>query len=440
MINSLKNFIKSNGFKKYFLNTSWVLGEKILRIIAAIVISVWVARYLGPKDFGTLNYAQSLISLLTAISTLGLNGILVRELIDKKEEQRKLLGTVFSLQTIGSFIIMISILIFININNVDRITEKLLLIFGAITFLQSFNVIDSYFQSIVKSKFIVKSSIVSLIFSSILKIVLIIFEFPLIYFAITIFLENLVLVILYLYHYNQQSDNKFKIYFSFTLAKSLLKDSWPLILSSIVVSIYMKVDQIMIKEIINDTAVGYYSAAVRLSEAWYFVPTVIGASLFPAILNAKKIDNDLYYSRLQNLYDLMFILALLIAIPITLVSVPLVEFLYGTEFSQTANVLTIHIWTGIFVFLGVSRSGWVIAENLQKFSTIYLTIGMISNVTLNFFLIKSNGIIGAAYATLISQSISVLLAPILFKKTRVSFIMMFNAMIFKTLIIKLLKK
>ena len=440
MLNSFRNFIKSDGFKKYFLNTSWVLGDKILRILAAVVISVWVARYLGPEDFGTFNYAQSLVGLLTAISTLGLNGILVRELIDKKREKEKLLGTAFLLQTMGSIFILAVIIVYILITKPENITSKLLLVFGAITFLQSFNVIDSYFQSIVKSKFIVKSSIFSLVFSSLFKIILILLEFPLIYFAIILFLENLVFVFFALYYYNKNNKTKFKLSFSKKTAKNLLRDSWPLILSSIVVSIYMKIDQIMIKEMINSTAVGYYSAAVRLSEAWYFVPSVIGASLFPAILNAKKIDESLYYSRLQNLYDMMFILALLIAIPTSIISDSLVEFLYGSEYSQTSNILTIHIWTGIFVFLGVSRSGWIIAENLQKYSTVYLSIGMVSNVILNMILIKSNGIIGAAYATLISQSISVLFAPIIFKKTRLSFIMMFNSIIFKSLFLKLWKK
>lgn len=440
MIDSLVKFVKSEGFIKYFANTSWVIGEKILRIIAALVISVWVARYLGPDDFGTLNYAQSLVGLLTAISTLGLNGILVREILQNKVNSNKLIGTVFILQTIGSVIIMLSIFLFIYFTKTAEITSKILIIFGAITFLQSFNVIDSFFQSKVLSKYTVKSSVISLIISSILKILLIVYKFPLIYFAIVMFIENLVLVFGYVYYYNKKNDVNFNFSFSIKLAKSLLKDSWPLILSSIVVSIYMKIDQVMIKEMISSKAVGFYSAAVRLSEAWYFVPTVIGSSLFPAIMNAKRNSTKVYYERLQNLYDLMFLLAIVIAIPISLVSKPLVQFLYGTEYLQSSEILTIHIWTGIFVFLGVSRSGWIIAENLQKFSTIYLSIGMITNVTLNYIFINNYGITGAAYATLISQSVSVLFAPLIFKETRISFTMMFKSMTLSTIIKKILKK
>ncbi|WP_282075706.1 flippase [Maribacter aquivivus] len=440
MIDSLVKFVKSEGFKKYFANTSWVIGEKILRIIAALVISVWVARYLGPDDFGTLNYAQSLVGLLTAISTLGLNGILVREILQNKVNSNKLIGTVFILQTIGSVIIMLSIFLFIYFTKTAEITSKILIIFGAITFLQSFNVIESFFQSKVLSKYTVKSSVISLIISSILKILLIVYKFPLIYFAIVMFIENLVLVFGYVYYYNKKNDVNFNFSFSIKLAKSLLKDSWPLILSSIVVSIYMKIDQVMIKEMISSKAVGFYSAAVRLSEAWYFVPTVIGSSLFPAIMNAKKNSTKVYYERLQNLYDLMFLLAIVIAIPISLVSKPLVQFLYGTEYIQSSEILTIHIWTGIFVFLGVSRSGWIIAENLQKFSTIYLSIGMITNVSLNYIFINNYGITGAAYATLISQSVSVLFAPLIFKETRISFTMMFKSMTLSTIIKKILKK
>ncbi|WP_300026589.1 flippase [uncultured Maribacter sp.] len=440
MIDSLVKFVKSEGFKKYFANTSWVIGEKILRIIAALVISVWVARYLGPDDFGTLNYAQSLVGLLTAISTLGLNGILVREILQNKVNTNKLIGTVFILQTIGSVVIMLSIFLFIYFTETAEITSKILIIFGAITFLQSFNVIESFFQSKVLSKYTVKSSVISLIISSILKILLIVYKFPLIYFAIVMFIENLVLVFGYVHYYNKKNDVNFSFSFSIKLAKSLLKDSWPLILSSIVVSIYMKIDQVMIKEMISSKAVGFYSAAVRLSEAWYFVPTVIGSSLFPAIMNAKKNSTKVYYERLQNLYDLMFLLAIVIAIPISLISKPLVQFLYGTEYLQSSEILTIHIWTGIFVFLGVSRSGWIIAENLQKFSTIYLSIGMVTNVTLNYIFINNYGITGAAYATLISQSVSVLFAPLIFKETRISFTMMFKSITLSTIIKKIFKK
>lgn len=440
ILKKIESLKKNGGFIRYLKNTSWVFAEKILRIIAALIIGVLVTKYLGPRDFGILSYAQSFIAIFMAFSTLGLNSILVRELVKNQSDRYILLGTSFILQTLGSIVLMTSLIIAISFNNDDTFTNKIIIILGSVTFLQSFSIIDLYFQSIVKSKLTVITSVIGLIISSILKIILLFIEAPLIYFVYVIVSDSLVLVIGYIFFYwkEQQSIKKWK--FSKKKAKELLKDSWPLILSGIIVSIYMKVDQLMIKAMMNDESVGQYAAAVRLSEAWYFIPGVICASLFPAIVNAKAKSEDLYYNRLQRLYDLMVWLSLSIAIPMTFISNWLVDFLYGDEFFLTGDVLSLHIWAGVFVFLGVSRGGWIINENLQRYSSLYLGLGMITNVGLNYFLIPILGIMGAAWATLIAQSVSVLLAPLLFKPTRLSFFMMMKSLTFQSFFKFILKR
>ena len=213
-------------------------------------------------------------------------------------------------------------------------------------------------------------------------------------------------------------------------ATSLLKDSWPLIISGIAISIYMKIDQVMIREMMNVEAVGQYVAAVRLSEAWYYIPMVIVASLFPAIVNAKKQSEELYYSRIQKLYDFMVWTAIAIALPITFLSDRIVELLYGTQYNQAGSVLEIHIWTGVFVFAGVASSKWLLSENLQIFSTINTFIGVIINIGLNYFLIPRIGIEGAAWATLGSYFIAAYLSLLLWKKTRINFINLSKTLLF----------
>ncbi len=421
---------------KYFKNTSWVFAEKILRIFAAVFVGVWVARYLGPENLGILSYAQSFIGILLAFSTLGLNGILVRELVKSPEDKSILLGTSFILQTFGSFFLFVLLFIGISLSDNDAFTNKIIILLGVTTFFQSFNVIGLYFQSIVYSKVVVIGSLISLVISSTLKITLILSQAPLISFVYVLVFDSIIIAIGLIYFYINENQSIKNWKFSLSKAKGLLLDSWPLLLSGIIVSVYMKIDQIMIKEMMDSQAVGQYAAAVRLSEAWYFIPTVISGSLFPAIVNAKKKNEKLYYNRLQNLYDLMVLISISIALPMTFLSDWLVDLLYGKEFYLTGSVLSIHIWAGIFVFLGVSRSGWILNENLQRYTSLYLGIGMIFNVALNYILIPLNGIMGAAMATLISQSISVLFAPLLFKKTRISFYMMIRSLTF----INLLKK
>jgi len=142
----------------------------------------------------------------------------------------------------------------------------------------------------------------------------------------------------------------------------------------------MKVDQIMIKEFLDSAAVGQYSAAVRLSEAWYFIPTIICSSLFPAIINAKIKSKVLYLSRLQRLFDLMVVLGIVIIIPVLIFGDWVILLLYGEAFNETAAVLKIHIWAGVFVFLGVANQKWFISENLQSYNIICLGLGMVANV------------------------------------------------------------
>jgi len=428
MITKIKAIFSQGGFLRYLKNTSWLMGEKFFRIIAAFLIGVWVTRYLGPERFGVLSYAQSFVAIFGAFSSLGLNDIITREMVKTEGRKNVLLGTAFGLQTFGSLIVMFFLLVSILYSDKDPLTEKIIIIFGLITFINSFGVIGSYFNSRVRSKFIAIPSFIGLLLSSVVKIILIYAEAPLLYFVYLLVFDMLFIVGGQIWFYQKEERSILHWKFSFKVAKTLLKDSWPLILSSIVISIYMKIDQVMIQELINNKAVGEYSAAVRLSEAWYFIPTVICASLFPAIINAKAKSAILYKSRLQRLYDLMVVLGLSIAIPVTFLSDWIIQLLYGEVFASAAPVLNIHIWTGIFVFLGVANQKWFINENLQKYNILCLGFGMVSNVVLNFIMIPSYGIVGAAYASLISQLIASVLGPIVFSKTRESFFMMLKSL------------
>lgn len=409
---------------KYFKNTSWLFGEKILRMVVGLFVGIWVARYLGPEQFGLFSYAQSFVGLFTAIATLGLDGIVVRELVKDETRRDDLIGTAFWLKLMGAFGVLSILAIAINFTSNDSYTNTLVFIIASATIFQSLNVIDFYFQSKVMSKYVVYANIISLFISSLVKIALILNEAPLEVFAIVIVFDSFVLACGFVYFFFKNSTFKAQdLKIKKTTAISLLKDSWPLILSGIVISIYMKIDQVMIKEMMDTEAVGQYAAAVRLSEVWYFIPTVIASSLFPAIINAKKISEKLYYERLQKLYDLMVWMAIAIALPMTFLSDWIVELLFGEQYNQAGSVLMIHIWAGIFVFLGVASGKWFVSENLQLLSFYRTFTGMIINIPLNIILIPKYGIQGAAIATLVSQVVAAYIFDLFNKKTRNLFYM-----------------
>lgn len=419
-----KEIFNHQGVRRYGKSTSWFFGAKFFQLIVGLLVGVWVARYLGPKDYGLLSYAQAFVGLFSALATLGLDSIVVRELVKNEDKRDKLLGTAFWLRFIGSFLMIGLIAIVIQFTSSDQYTNILVLIVSGATIFQAFNVIDFYFQAKVLGRYSALATIVSLFISSIVRVILILQKAPLIAFAWMIVFDSVILALGYLYFYLKSTAinrQHFRFKFNKSIAISLLKDSWPLILSSIAITIYMKVDQVMIQSMLGSEAVGQYSAAVRISEAWYFIPTVITSSLFPAIINAKKKSEKLYYARLQRLYDLMVWISLAVAVPMTFLSNWVINLLYGSAYNQAGGVLMIHIWAGLFVSLGVAAGKWVISEGYLQNAFLRTLLGAIINILLNYLLISIYNIKGAAIATLLSFFFVNYFSLALFKSTRTCF-------------------
>ena len=436
MITKLKKLYKHEGFIKYSTNTSWLLLEKILRIILGLFVAVWVARYLGPEKYGIFSYALSFVALFTTIATLGLDEIVVRELVKDEGGRNELIGTVFWLKLMGAFVMLAVLTIAVNFTSNDTNTNTLIFIIASATIFQSFNVVDMYFQSIVLSKYVAYANIISLLISSIVKIVLILNEAQLIAFAWVVLFDSIVLASGFIFFYIK-NNSTFKIEhlkFSKSIAFNLLQDCWPLVLSGIAIMVYMKIDLVMIKEMMNDEAVGQYAAAIRLSESWYFIPMVIASSLFPAIINAKKQSEEQYYTRLRIFYSLMVWIAIFIALPTTFFSDWIINLLYGEEYNKAGSVLLIHIWASVFVFAGVASSKWMINENLQIYLSINTGIGALINILLNLILIPVIGITGSALATVISYAMSAYLLLAFNKKTRINFIILTKSLLFAKIV------
>lgn len=398
-------------------------GEHILRIISGLLIGVWVARYLGPEQFGAFSYALAVSTIFGGMAKLGLDNILVRELISQPQLYSSYLGTAFWLKLIAAFLILAFILVIITLTKNDASINLYILIISSGLIFQSIDVIEFYFISQILGKTISICKAIQLALSSIIKIYLIFIQAELVFFVLISLFDAIILAMGYSLAYWLHGHQIFYRNFNMNIAKKLLADSWPLIFSALVITIYMRIDQIMIKEILGEHQAGIYSAAVRISESFYFIAVLLTASLFPAIINAKKTNELLYISRLQKLYTFMVWLSILIALPMVLLSDWLIILLYGNAYEQASSVLIIHAWSITFVFLGVASSKWLIAENMQMLSFLRTFYGMIINIILNFFLIKKYGIIGAAIATLIAQATAAYFFDFFNKKTRINFIL-----------------
>jgi O-antigen/teichoic acid export membrane protein len=429
MISKIKNLPNHQGFMKYFKNTSWLFGEKILRMVVGLFVGIWVARYLGPEQFGLFSYAQSFVGLFAIVATLGLNSIIVRELVKDKIDKNTLIGTAFFMMLVAAFFVILLLAIAINFTSNDTFTNILIFIIASATIFQSFNVVDFYFQAKVMSKYVVYSNIVSLFISSIIKIVLILNEASLIYFAFTVLFDSIILMAGFIYFYKKHNENFANWKFDKKIAISLLKDSSPLIIAGVINSIYMKVDQVMIKEILGVVEVGYYSAAVRLSEAWFAIGVIICNSLFPAIVNAKKISEELYYQRIQRLFLFLVVIAYSLSVFVYFSSDYIILFLYGKEFIEASSVLSIHIFSAIFVYLGVSSGRWLIAENKTLLNLYRNIFGMVMNIILNIIFIPKYGIVGAAFASLIAYISAFYIMDLFQKDTRYIFYLKSKALL-----------
>lgn len=371
-------------------------------MIIGLLVGVWVARYLGPTEFGKFSYATAYVSFFTALASLGLDSIIIRDIIKEPQQSHNLLGVAFILKFIGGIISFAFVCISIFIITSDWNIRYLVLIISLGLFFQAIDIIDIWFQSQVLSKYSVIAKITAFLLSTITKIVLIFLRAPLTAFAWVAFMEialgALGLVVIF------KLKSYIIIHFAnFTkLAFRLISDSWPLIFSSIVVIIYMRIDQIMLGHMAGIGEVGIYSVAVSLAEAWYFIPIAVVSSTFPSIMVAKMNNEELFYSRLQKLYNLMVFIAYLVAVPVTFLAEPVITYFYGPNYSKAGAMLSILIWAGIFTNLGVARSSFLTSMNWSRIHLITVLMGCILNVLLNIVLIPVYQGMGAVIATCIS--------------------------------------
>jgi len=423
-MNFLPNFTtlkQHSGIRKYFANTSWLLGERILRMGVSLFVGIYVARFLGPEKFGLLSYALGFVMLFGTIASFGLNEILVRELLQEKTQIKELLSTAFFIRVFG-FLMMGCIIIFaLQFTNDDKYTHLMITIITLSIFFQSFNVIDCYFQSQVQSKYVVIVQFIQLLITSLIKIFLIINKATLIWFAIVFLIDQALLAILLLsiYRWKKEWFSVFSV--RWELAKQLFTNAWPLIFSGMMVSIYMKIDLIMIKEMLDAKAVGIYAAAVKLCEVLYFLPVVVMSSLFPAVVEARKKDLIVYRKQVYRIYEIMIGATAIVAIITTFLADWIVNILYGSIYQEAATILQIYIWAFVFVSLGVVSSKYLVAENLEIYAMYRSILGAIINITLNWYLIPIYGIKGAAIATLITQIFVAYLFLFCFQSTRYNF-------------------
>ncbi|VAW64524.1 hypothetical protein MNBD_GAMMA11-272 [hydrothermal vent metagenome] len=418
-------------FSKYLSNASWIIFEKILTMGITLLVTVFLARYLGPERYGVLAYAISLVAILAIPGHAGLSGLVIRELVKYPDAKEEIMGTSFMLKGLGyltGFFLLIMYAYLIEGQQGQAFW--VLLVLATMVLFQAFDVIDFLYQSRLEAKYTAISRSVAIVLSASAKIGLIFLGSGLIYIALAHALQALMsalcLVLFYCFKSRERISN-WKV--SFIRARELLSQGWLVFLGTIFAVIYLKVDQVMLMWLKGDEEVGIYAVAATLSEAWYFFPAAIVASVFPKLIQLKKTNPLTYKKRLQQLFDLLFILAICVAVLVTFFSEILIEQVFGASYIESANILTVHIWAAVFIFMRTVFSKWILIENVLVFSLITQGMGAVTNIILNLVLIPEYGGLGAAYATILSYAAASYVALLFSAKTRPVFWMMTFAML-----------
>lgn len=401
-----RRIFNHDGFRRYFANTGWMFTGQFFSLVVAFFVGAWVARYLGPAQYGILNYVISFAGLFSFLASLGIDNILTRELVSRPEKRDELLGTAWRLKLAGGFLALAGASVAILFVEKDALIRLLVFLFSFSFIFQAAGVVLLFFQAEVKARRNTKVQMIASLISAVLKIVLILSGLGLGWLVVIYALETLLLGIGFFWSYRGYGLTRSAWKFNPDLARRLWRDAWPLMLSIAAAFVLLRIDQVMIGLMLGKAEVGLYAAAAKVSEVWYFVPGIICVSLFPAIVNALKTDRELYRQRLKHLYSLLLFLALGISIPIAFLAESIIVFLFGPAYAAAAPILQIYIWSGIGLFISYGLGQELTAENRTRTVFVLNLSAMILNILLNLWLIPRAGLTGAAWATLISYSFS----------------------------------
>lgn len=426
MFSNIKQKLEGhNVFKKVAKNSSWIVFQNIFTMILGVVVTGVIARYFGTEKYGIFNYILSITSLFSGIASIGIYHIATKDLTQRPENEGKILGTSFTIRLIAAILLIIAAETTVCIMTHNDSTSMVIGILLSLMMLFSCSeVIDYYATANLKVKYLAVSKCISYIIFAILKILIVVLKLDIRYYTATYLIEGIIYAIFLSISYKLIHKNigkTCKWSFDKDYAKKLLSNCWYFALSSIMVTIYMRIDQVMLGKMIEDKSqVGIYSAAVRIAEMWAFVPNSIISSFKPVIMKYKGENNNKeYVKNLQRLYDISSLVSILFAIGITIFARLIIMILYGKAFLEASKILYILIWGIWFGILGNVHYVWLICENKGKYSLFYSATGSISNIIFNAILIPKYGMYGAAIATLISQFIANIVSFGIFKETRV---------------------
>ncbi|MCX6951940.1 MAG: flippase [Verrucomicrobia bacterium] len=426
----MADFVAKPGFRKAAANLGWLFAERAGRLLLGTVVGLLVARYLGPERLGSLSYAVALVTLLGFVPTLGLDAILKRELLNAPERSAEVLASCFTLRGLagvgGCLAVGAAAWAGIGLSGDE---PRLLAVLAILLLQPALFLPELWLQTHLRAKVATAVQLGALAVASAVRLWLIANNAPLTTFAWVV-VGEMALGSVGFFLVARRAGLRMPVTAARVVTmRRLLADAWPLMFANLAIAVYMKIDEVMLRQLAGPTAVGIYSAAAKLSEVWYFVPTALASSVLPALLRARQNAPEEYARRQQQYYDLSAAVAYGLSVPIALAAPWVVRVAYGAEFAAAGPILAVHIWSSVFVFLGVARGQWLVNEGFQKFYLAATCAGAVANIALNLVFIPRWGGLGAAWATVISYGLAAWLASYFHPGVRASAAMQTRALL-----------
>ena len=417
-------------------NAGYLIAGKIIQMVFGVVVGVLTARYLGPANYGLINYAGAYTAFFTVFCTLGINSVLVKELVDHPDNEGIVIGTSLCLRAISSFISAIAIIIISSVIDAGETGTILIVSLSCVgMFFHVFEVFNYWFQRKLESRITAKATLIAYLISSAYKVYLLATGKSVAYFAMVSSIDYLCLGLILSFEYKR--NNGQHLGFSWVYGKQLLKRSCHFILPGLMVSIYGQTDKLMLKQMISETEIGYYATAVSLCGMWCFILSAIIDSIYPSIMEASKVGNEeSFKKRNVQLYAIVFYMSVTVSVGLTILAKPVIYIMYGESYLPAVNPLRIITWYTAFSYLGVARNAWVVAKERQKYLFPIYAASAMANVMLNYLLIPSLGASGAAIASLAAQIFTTLVVPFFIGGMRENSMLILDAILLKGILWK----
>ncbi len=401
--------------QKVVRNLFWAVTGKVVTLLGSLLVGIFVARYLGPEQYGLMNYVVSFVALFQVFASFGLDNIEIREESKCKGtgekgrvpgvEANTILGTAFGLRLIFAAITMLLVILIAWLFEADTFTKWMITLYSLSMIMNTFGVIRNYFTSIVWNEYIVKTEISRTIIGALIKVILLLLHAPLAWFIAATLFDTILIAGGYLLSYRKQIASPRLWTFDLPTAKYLIKESFPLLLSGAAVVVYQKIDQVMIGNMIDKASVGYYAVAESIAGMLIFIPTILSQTIMPILIQNYQVNKEQYQVKAQLFMDVTIWLCIIMCLIVSLLAPFVIRLLYGSQYESSILLLQVCVFKVIGYAFAQVTGAMIITEGKQKYVVIRNIIGCVCAILLNLLLLPRFGVLGAAIASIIASVI-----------------------------------